>query len=81
MQWLRFERLRWDKGQPETAPILRACEHPIAERHKAQMLPAGSWRPTATASDPLTVGYHLSASIRPVGWLTWARIAAARAGA
>src|SRR4051794_1564802 len=40
------------------------------------MLPAGSWRPTATATDPLTVGYHLSALYAPLGWLSWARIAA-----
>ena len=40
------------------------------------MLPAGSWRPTATAADPLTVGYHLSALYAPLGWLSWARIAA-----
>ena len=77
MQWLRFERLRWDKGQPETAAYwCEACERPIAERHKAEMLPAGSWRPTATATDPLTVGYHLSALYAPLGWLSWARIAA-----
>ena len=36
MQWLRFERLRWDKGQPETAAYwCEGCEQPIAERHKA----------------------------------------------
>ena len=52
------------------------CERPIAERHKAQMLPAGTWQATATASDPLTAGYHLSALYAPLGWLSWARIAA-----
>jgi Phage terminase large subunit (GpA) len=40
------------------------------------MLPAGTWQATATASDPLTVGYHLSALYAPLGWLSWARIAA-----
>jgi phage terminase large subunit GpA-like protein len=76
-QWLRFERLRWDKGQPETAAYwCEGCERPIAERYKAQMLPAGSWQPTATAADPLTVGYHLSALYAPLGWLSWSRIAA-----
>jgi phage terminase large subunit GpA-like protein len=48
MQWLRFERLRWDKGQPETAANgCEACERPIAERHKARMLcpPAAGGRP------------------------------------
>jgi phage terminase large subunit GpA-like protein len=39
------------------------------------MLEAGEWRPTATAADPHTVGYHLSALYSPVGWLSWERIA------
>jgi Bacteriophage tail assembly protein len=38
-QWLRFERLRWDRGQPETAAYLcEECEAPIAEHHKPRML-------------------------------------------
>ena len=40
------------------------------------MLPAGTWHATATASHPLTAGYHLSALYAPLGWLSWARIAA-----
>ena len=77
MQWLRFERLRWDKGRPESAAYrCEACEQPIVERHKTETLPVCSWRPTATAFDPLTVGYHLSALDAPLGWLSWARIAA-----
>jgi phage terminase large subunit GpA-like protein len=41
-QWLRFERLRWDKGCPETAEYhCEGCEKPIAEHHKTQMLAAG----------------------------------------
>jgi phage terminase large subunit GpA-like protein len=39
MQWLRFERLRWDKDKPETAAYYcEGCEQPIAEHHKTQML-------------------------------------------
>ncbi len=30
---------------------------------------------TAAATDPLTVGYHLSVLYASVGWLSWARIA------
>jgi phage terminase large subunit GpA-like protein len=77
MQWLRFDRLRWDRGRPETAAYwCDACERRIDERHKAAMLPAGAWRPTALAGDPLTIGFHLSALYAPLGWLSWARIAA-----
>jgi phage terminase large subunit GpA-like protein len=75
-QWLKFERLRWDKGAPDTAHyVCEACERPIAEHHKAGMLAGGEWRPTATAQDPATIGFHLSALYSPVGWMGWAQIA------
>ena len=78
MQWLQFERLRWDKGQPETAEYhCEGCDRPIAEHHKTAMLAAGEWRATAESADPHTVGYHLSALYSPIGWLSWARIARA----
>jgi len=82
MQWLRFERLRWEKGRPETAEYLcEGCERPIAEHHKTRMLERGEWRATATATDPTTVGYNLSALNSPVGWLSWQRIARAHEAA
>ena len=74
-QWLKFERLRWQKGRPETAEYhCEGCDQPIAEHHKTAMLEAGEWRATATAADPGTVGYHLSALYSPIGWLSWERI-------
>ena len=82
MQWLRFERLRWEKGRPEMAEYYcEGCERPIAEHHKTRMLERGEWRATATAADPATVGYHLSALYSPVGWLSWQRIARAHEAA
>ncbi len=75
-QWLKFERLRWDKGVPEAAHyVCEGCERPIAEHHKAGMLAGGEWRPTATAQAPATIGFHLSALYSPVGWMGWAQIA------
>ena len=75
-QWLKFERLRWEKGQSETAQYqCEGCDRPIAEHHKTVMLERGGWRATAEAADPLSVGYHLSALYSPMGWLSWARIA------
>ncbi len=75
-QWLKFERLRWEKGQPETAAyVCEGCEQPIAEHHKTAMLAAGEWRPTATSADPLTIGFHISSLYSPIGWLSWERIA------
>jgi phage terminase large subunit GpA-like protein len=76
MQWLRFERLRWDKGKPDTAHYLCAsCEERIEEHHKTAMLEAGEWRATADSEDPGTIGFHISALYSPVGWLSWEHIA------
>ncbi|MFT4620700.1 MAG: phage terminase large subunit GpA-like protein [Polaromonas sp.] len=73
---MKFERLRWDKGQPERAAYhCEAFDQSIAEHHKTAMLEAGQWRATADGVDPTTVGYHLSALYSPVGWLSWAAIA------
>ncbi|PQO23370.1 phage tail protein [Rhodobacteraceae bacterium WD3A24] len=75
-QWLRFENLRWEKHQPETAQYqCDECGTMIAEHHKTAMLEAGEWRPTATPDDSRSVGFHLSALYSPVGWLSWADIA------
>ncbi len=75
MQWLKFDRLRWQKGRPETAEYhCECCDAAIAEHHKTAMLEGGEWRATATAADPTTVGYHLSALYSPIGWLSWERI-------
>ncbi len=75
-QHLRFERLVWDKGAPQTAQYrCEGCEALIAERHKTAMLAAGAWRPTAEATDPHAIGFHLSALYAPLGWLSWEQIA------
>ena len=75
-QWLQFERLIWDKGDPTSVTYhCEACERPIEEHHKTAMLAAGVWRATAQAQDPYTVGFHISALYSPVGWLSWEQIA------
>lgn len=75
-QWLKFERLRWEKGRPETVAYhCEVCEQPVAEHHKTQMLAEGEWRPTAVSADPLTIGFHLSSLYSPVGWHSWQQIA------
>jgi phage terminase large subunit GpA-like protein len=76
MQWLQFERLRWEKDQPESAAYHCAgCETPIAEHHKTAMLEAGEWRATAAPADARAIGFHLSALYSPIGWKSWAQIA------
>jgi phage terminase large subunit GpA-like protein len=75
-QWLQFERLRWDKRQPETAMYHCAgCEKPIAEHHKTSMLAKGEWRATAVSANPNAIGFHLSALYSPIGWKSWEQIA------
>jgi phage terminase large subunit GpA-like protein len=76
MQWLQFERLRWTKGQPETATYhCEGCEYPIAEHNKTEMLAQGEWRATAISADPNAIGFHLSALYSPIGWKSWEQIA------
>jgi phage terminase large subunit GpA-like protein len=75
-QWLKFERLRWEKGQPQTAHyVCEECDQCIAEHHKTAMLAAGEWRATAECSDPHVIGFHISGLYSPVGWLAWETIA------
>ncbi len=75
-QWLHFERLRWERGRPETARyICEHCDGPIEEYHKTAMLAAGVWRSTATSANPTTIGFHISALYSPVGWMSWEHIA------
>jgi phage terminase large subunit GpA-like protein len=76
MQWLKFERLRWDKGQPGSVRyVCESCDQPITESAKATMLAVGVWRATAVAEDPGTVGFHISALYSPPGWQSWESIA------
>jgi phage terminase large subunit GpA-like protein len=76
MQWLKFERLKWDKGQPASVHYrCESCDQPISESAKAGMLAEGVWRATAVAEDPGTVGFHISALYSPPGWQSWESIA------
>lgn len=75
-QWLRFEQLRWEKGQPEsTAYVCESCDAPIFEHHKTWMLEHGEWRALAPENGAKTAGFHLSSLYSPVGWRSWREIA------
>lgn len=85
LQWLKFERLKWDWGKPKTARyICEACEQPIEERHKTWMLDpenGAEWQPTADpetieqAREANVIGFHISGLYSPIGWLSWEEIA------
>jgi len=75
-QWLRFEQLRWEKGQPESAAyVCESCDAPILEHHKTWMLEHGEWRALAPENGAKTAGFHLSSLYSPVGWRSWREIA------
>ena len=80
-QWLRFEQLRWERGEngtfPETAAyVCESCEVPIPEHHKTWMLEHGEWRPMSEGNNR-TAGFHLSSLYSPIGWRSWRDIALA----
>jgi len=85
LQWLKFERLRWEPGQPETVRyVCEHCEAEIAERHKTWMMDEANgadWFPTAAddiqakAKAAGIVGFHISGLYSPLGWLSWEDIA------
>lgn len=78
MQTIEWERIRWEKGRPETAVwVCSFCEAEVQERHKPTMLANGEWRDTAdNREDPLIIGYHLNSLYSPLGWYSWADAAA-----
>jgi phage terminase large subunit GpA-like protein len=76
VQVLTFNRLKWEPGRPETVAYqCAACEVPIREAAKTEMLARGKWIATAEIHDRTVRGYHLSGLYSPSGWLTWAEIA------
>lgn len=78
MQPLEFGRLTWTKLElpPEKAVyVCRACEEPIEDHQKTEMLAGGEWRAENPEADPRVRGYHLSALYSPVGWMSWGDIA------
>ncbi|MBW7057534.1 phage terminase large subunit family protein [Paracoccus bogoriensis] len=85
LQWLKFERLRWKPGRPETAAYLcEHCDEPIAERHKTWMMAeenGACWMATAEperaeeARRGGLIGFHINGLYSPLGWLSWEEIA------
>jgi phage terminase large subunit GpA-like protein len=71
MDWMRWENIRWNEGEPKSAALACvACGSLIEERFKTTMLARGEWRPTAAAGGE-TIGFHISSLYSPLGWLPW----------
>ena len=85
LQWLKFERLKWTEGDPDSARyVCEHCEEPIEERHKTAMMDPENGAGWIATAEPETlaraqragvVGFHISGLYSPLGWLSWASIA------
>lgn len=74
-QRLEWQRLRWEKGKPETAHyVCCECACVIEESEKRAMLAAGEW--VATNPDAPYPSSHLNALYSPFGKSSWAVLAA-----
>jgi len=73
-QKLEFERLRWERGKPETARYeCGHCGELIHERFKTKMLALGEWRAEKPENrSPRKSGYHINSLYSPYGWFSWA---------
>lgn len=70
--WIRWENIRYTDNDPSTAALgCVSCGTLIEERFKVEMLPRGEWRPTAEATSPEKIGFHLSSLYSPFGWYPW----------
>lgn len=78
--WLRDEAgathhsIGYDNDDQSTAHMVcSGCFERVAEGWKTWMLERGEWRPTAEATEPYTVSYHISSLYAPTGFDSWAR--------
>ena len=82
MQWLRFERLVWDKGEPETRRAIsaRPATAPSASSTRPPCWPPANGAPPPSPQDPHAIGFHISALYSPVGWFAWSQSGAGLGG-
>ena len=80
-QQIIWDRIKWPKamdGTPQLDDIAyqcSRCEKLIPDHHKTDMLARGQW--VAEAPGPgKSAGFHLSSLYSPLGWVSWAKIAA-----
>ena len=78
MQPLEFPRLTWTAlglAAAQAVYVCRACDFPIQNHRKTEMLARGVWTPEQPAAIGKVRGYHLNALYSPVGWMSWGDIA------
>jgi phage terminase large subunit GpA-like protein len=75
-QVLKWQRLKWDAGNPQGAWYeCEHCDEKIYNHEKEQMLRHGEWRSEAKNYKGKTAGFHLSSLYSPVGWFSWGEMA------
>lgn len=72
-QVLVWSQFKWERPDGEVLYECVHCGERFEERHKARMLPAGIWVPTAQG-DGITAGFHLPGWYAPLGWKSWGEI-------
>lgn len=72
-QSLKWERMRWEQGKPETARYCcEHCDELVDEMQFKAMFPRGTWRATCPEKISKTrVGYHINSLYSPLGWYSW----------
>ena len=73
LQVLVWPQFKWERPDGEVRYECLHCRERFEERHKARMLPAGVWVPTAKG-DGITAGFHLPGWYAPLGWKSWGDI-------
>ena len=74
MQTIKWERIKWEWGKPETVHMECAnkdCDYKIKNEDKTYMFDHIEARPTSESLNPKEVGLHVSALYSPVGWYSW----------
>jgi phage terminase large subunit GpA-like protein len=74
--YIRWENIKYEtedhKLIPESVALAcTSCGTLIEERYKLEFLPRGVWRPTAEATSPEKIGFHISSLYSPFGWFPW----------
>lgn len=70
MDWIRWQNIKWDNDDPNTALLLcEECGVLIEERYKTQMLSRGEWR--AECPDASYYSFHISSLYSPYGFYSW----------
>lgn len=77
LQPIEYKRITVpDRANPRAAYLAcRGCSKEIAEHHKTWMLATANgaeWIPTAEPEDANRHGYHIPATLSPLGWYSWA---------